>query len=301
MDQTVSVTLWSVNMGQTLRSRQEWIEQVDRVATEAVAQGSDVLVLPEYVSELWLTYCGAGLAPTQEVAAMAKEGEAMHAPMREIAERHKIALLAGSWPAAANGSFCNRAHLFVPGRKYTIVQDKMCLTPGEKNPDGWSLGVGKEFNVFEWNGLKCAMVICLDIEMPALSTLIAREAPDIDLIFVPSMTEKLSGYHRVFGCAKARGVELMTCLCVVGCVGATPLGVPRPNVSGGAVYLPCEEAFGFTGTLAQSTPCHQADDHGPRLHVSDIPVGAVRNQRARGTGEVWPGAWNAAGIAVKRV
>jgi predicted amidohydrolase len=118
--------------------------------------------------------------------------------------------------ADGKGGFLNRAHLFLPdGRE--IIQDKLCLTPAERDPAAWFLETGTEVTVVEWEGLRFATLICLDIELPALA---ARLAPlDLDLILVPSMTSKLSGFHRVFGCARARAIELMTTVCAVGAIG----------------------------------------------------------------------------------
>src|SRR5207249_7713500 len=41
----------------------------------------------------------------------------------------------------------------------------------------------------------------------------------LDLILVPAKTDMLSGFYRVFGCARARAIELQTVVCATGAIG----------------------------------------------------------------------------------
>src|SRR5690606_13537163 len=134
-----------------------------------------------------------------------------------------------------------------------IAQDKLCLTPGEQDPESWNLLPGNAVRVVEWEGLTLVTLICLDIELPALS---AKLAPlNLDLVLVPSMTGKLSGYSRVFSGAKARAVELLCAVGVCGAIGRAPGTTQNPtNVSGCALYLPCEPGLGMNGVLAATMP-----------------------------------------------
>lgn len=295
MTDTVSITLWATNLGRTLKGPEEWLTSIETVARESKEAGSALLVAPEYVSELWLTYAGASLSSPEEAAWMAQAGADLNDGLQAIADRVGIDILAGSWPVSdGEGGFNNTAHLYLTGGAQPIQQRKMCMTPPEKDPTLWGMRPHDELRIFNWNGLRCAILICLDIELPALSVRLAKEAPDLDLIFCPSMTEKPSGYNRVFGCAKARAVELMTTVAVVGVIGATPLGETRPNTSGAAIYLPCEADLGYDGRFAEIGPFTDApinDVLGPRLHARDIPVGVIRRLR-KSQPEVWPGSWS---------
>lgn len=298
--ETATVALWAVNMAKPLRNLDEWLSGVEAKLAEAAAGGADILVIPEYVSEQWLQYAPADLPTDQEIDFMATEGEKALPALSGLAVKHGVALLAGSFPIAAPGRdpdgapHVNRAHLFLPdGRR--IVHDKLSLTPSEMDPAGWNLNTGSRITLVEWNGLRLAMLICLDIEMPALSVALAQHAPQVDLLLVPSMTEKRSGYHRVFDCAKARAVELQTAVCVVGCIGSIPSDT-RPNYSGAAVYLPCEEAFGYDGRFAEIAGAAATEADGPLLIARDIPVADLRRMR-QGGAEVWPGAWSAAHVS----
>lgn len=302
MTDTVSITLWATDLGRPLPSGTAWLETMGRVAAESKDRGSSLLVAPEYVSEQWLTYAGPSAAPNDEAMLMADAGRALIGGIQDIADEHGIDILAGTWPVRrGDGRYVNCAHLFTVGGTAPFVQHKLCPTPAERNPASWNIAAGDRLRVFEWNGLRCAIVTCLDIELPALSARLAAEAPDLDLILCPSMTEKRSGYNRVFGCAKARAVELMTTVAVVGVIGATPLGEGRPNTSGAAIFIPCEPDLGYDGRFAEIGPFDAApadDPSGPRLHAKDIPVGAIRKLR-ESQPEVWPGAWTGADVTIE--
>ncbi|MEX2409056.1 MAG: nitrilase, partial [Rhodovibrionaceae bacterium] len=118
---------------------------------------------------------------------------------------------------------------------------------------------------------------------------------------VPSMTSKLAGYSRVFGCAKSRAVELQTAVLTVGTIGAASMNKPREtNISGASVFVPCEEALGHRGIAGEEIPPRDAvEGPGPMLIAKDLPVGLIRELRA-GAAEVWPGAWTADHVRIKR-
>jgi hypothetical protein len=102
------------------------------------------------------------------------------------------------------------------------------------------------------------------------------------------MTSKLAGYHRVFSCAKARAVELLTAVAAVGSIaGASGC---EQQISGASFFLPCEEKFGHTGVLSSIPPAYTAEGAGPLL-IGDLPLDEIRRMR-QGGAEVWPGAWN---------
>lgn len=293
MTDAFRIALWSVNLGVTSATMADWLHRVEERVREARVKGARLLLLPEYVSECFLAWKPAGLAATEEIAWMAGQAPEAAEGLRRIVERHGVSLVAGSMPWAAEGGHVNRTvALLADGR--TIRFDKLCLTPQEQDKESWDLVPGGRLSVFELEGVRIALLICLDIEMPALSGLLAPARPD--LVLVPSMTSQLSGYHRVYGCAKARAVELMASVAVCGTVGAARGTTQCPtNVSGAALYVPCEPELGFTGVAAEHPPVDGKGGEEPFL-VADVPVATVRRLR-KGGAEVWPGAWSAAHIA----
>lgn len=291
----VSIGLWATNLGVGLSGIDDWALRLDRKMAAAKADGADIFVIPEYASEQWLAFRPDGLSPERELAWMADLAPEACRHATGLSARHDMLLVAGSIPWHVEGGQSNRALIFTPeGRSY--YQDKLSLTPGEQDPENWNLTPGKALQVITWRGLRFSVLICLDIEMPALSCLIAPQS--LDLLLVPSMTAKPSGYNRVFGCAKARAVEQMCAVAVVGTTGTAVNTTQNPtNYSGCAVYVPCEPELGYDGVFARIDPDWDDGAEGPLLVARDVPIGVIRQLRA-GDAEVWPGGWAANHVSV---
>ncbi|MDX1711029.1 MAG: nitrilase-related carbon-nitrogen hydrolase [Rhodovibrionaceae bacterium] len=297
--ETLTVALWATNLARPLNGIEAWAQMVDMKMGEARARGADLLVMPEYCAEQWLSFA-PDLPATGEIAWMADQAPQALDAIGGLARKHGMALLAGTMPVHAETPepgrppYLNRAHLFLPDGRM-IKQDKLVLTPGERNPQAWDLSTGNQLAITNWRGLRVATAICLDVEMPAL---IAKLGPEeLDLVMVPSMTEKLSGHSRVFGCAKARAVELQAAVLAVGSIGAGETRKGRETTTGAAaVYLPCEEPLGMTGVAGWLPPRDFDDGPGPML-VAEVPVAAIRALR-NGAAEVWPGAWSAEHVEI---
>jgi len=293
MPEGFRLALWATNLSPPPAALASWLETVRHRAETAAAAAARLLVMPEYAAEAWLGFKPEGLRPDQEIAWMAGVAKEALPGLRRIAEEIGIALLPGTMPWAVGPAFRNRAWLIAPDARLAS-QDKLSLTPFEKDPASWLLEPGDGLRVVELDGLRLVILVCLDIEMPALSCRLAPLRPD--LVLVPSMTTA-SGHRRVFGCARARAVELMCAVACCGVVGvASGTTQNDENVSGNAVYLPCEPALGVTGRLLETPPTDGLDGTEP-FDIVDLPVGVIREIRAAG-GEVWPGAWSAEHIAI---
>lgn len=293
----LTLALWATNLAPPLNGLGAWAAKLEAKLAEARAGGAALLVLPEYMSEQWLSFAPAGLKPSEEIDWMAAQGREALALVRDLPARYGVALLLGSMPwREGSAPATNRAWLLLPDGR-VAKHDKLVLTPGEKNPVAWNLATGQSLEIVEWRGLRIGTLICLDVEMPALASLLAPQ--NLDLLLVPSMTEKLSGYSRVFGCAKARAIELMTVVAAVGAIGkAGGIASRGGNTSGASVFLPCEEALGFVGLAGEVKPQSETQGDGPLLIVKDLPIAEIRALRG-GKAEVWPGAWKADHVTVE--
>lgn len=295
MTDTLTIALWAKSMTPVLNGVGAWAAGVTDELARARDGAADMLVLPEWSAAQWLSFAPSDLAGTAEIAFMADQHEAALDAVAPAVARTGVALCAGTMPVAEGGVYRNRAFLLLPdGRR--CGQDKLTLTPTERDSEGWWLEPGNRVQVISWRGLRLAQIVCLDIEQPALAQLLAPL--DLDLLIVPSMTAKPSGYHRVFACARARAVELMLPVAVVGSVGSrrSPTET-ETNYGGAAVYLPCEQVFGFDGRHGELAPLGETSGAGPVLLARDIPVGRCRALRRIGA-EVWTGPWSASHIAV---
>jgi predicted amidohydrolase len=301
--ETISVALWAINLEPPATTLAGWVAGVEARMAEAQAAGARLLILPEFACAQWLSFAPSGLPLNQQVGWLASlTGEAL-AALRPLPARYGVTLLPGTMPFDAPSHdeaaprHLNRAWLLLPdGNAFT--QDKLCLTPSEQDPAGWLLSPGATVNVVPWEGLRVAIIVCLDVEFTSLWARLAKL--DLDLVLVPAKTDMLSGYYRVFGCAKARAIELQTIVCAVGAVG-TPLGHPANDtiVGGAAAFLPCEAALGHTGIAAALEPHTAATGLSPMLYALDLPIGLCRRIRhGAAEAEVWPGSWAADRITV---
>ena len=294
--ETLTVALCAPNLETPLTGLDAWLAEVEERAAAAAASGARLLVMPELACMQWLSFAPADL-PAEGVAPWLAElaGQAEGA-LEAIVARHGVALLPGSFPVYASADAklpTNQAWLLFPdGRR--LVQDKLCLTPIEEG----MFARGTELRVTTWEGIRLAIVICLDTEFTSLWSKLGKH--DIDLILIPAKTGMLSGYYRVFACARARAIELQTVVCAVGAVGE-PLQQPATDVGvgGAAAYLPCDQQLVPTGIAAAVEPRAPAGGGGAFLICPDLPVGATRRVRHGGAeAEVHPASWSADAIRI---
>jgi predicted amidohydrolase len=297
--ETLTVGLWATNLEQPMPSLPAWIDAVGRRLEEARAAGAGLLVLPELACMQWLAFGPADPPPAVAVDWLASVAAEAAPQLRAMAGASGVAVLAGSFsvrgPAGERPR--NQAWLFLPDGRLAI-QDKLYLTPSEED----TFAPGAEINVLHWAGLRLAIVVCLDVEVTALWARLGRL--DLDLVLVPAKTDLVSGFHRVFGCARARAIELQAPVCVVGAVGM-PLAHPAldTGMGGAAVYLPCESALGPTGRTGIAGgfgPVAAASGASPLLICPEVPVLACRRIRhGAAEAEVWPGSWPAHRLTIR--
>lgn len=301
--ETLTVALWATNLEPPAGSLAAWAAAVEARMAEASAAGARLLVLPEFACAQWLSFAPLGLPLDQHIPWLASLTADALAAMAPLPARYDMALLPGTLPFAVpdpvSGAVrhVNRAWLLTPDGG-SATQDKLCLTPSEQNPQGWLLSPGDSVTVVTWEGLRIAIVVCLDVELTALWARLATL--DLDLILVPAKTDLLSGYYRVFGCAKARAIELQTVVCAVGAVGS-PLGSPAVDtvVGGAAAFLPCEVSLGSIGVAAALEPHAATAGLSPLLLAHQLPLGHCRRLRhGAAEAEVWPGAWSADHVTI---
>ena len=302
--ETITVALWATNLEIVAANLATWIAAIDTRMAEAEAAGARLLVMPEFACSQWLGFAPPDLTIDQQIAWLAALTPVALDGLRLLPPRHRIALLAGTMPfaekcnhASSTPRHFNRAFLLLPDGR-VLTQDKLCLTPSEQNPAAWCLTPGAKFNVMMWNELRIAIVICLDVEFTSLFARLGKL--DLDLVLVPAKTDLLSGYYRVFGCAKARAIELQTVVCVVGAIGSA-LAHPTVDtvIGGAAAFLPCEHVLGSTGIAAALEPQTAASGLSPLLYAHNLPVGYCREMRhGAAEAEVFPGAWSADHVTV---
>jgi predicted amidohydrolase len=277
---------WVPNYATRFSNMDEWLGMVERIVIQAAQAGAQLLLLPEYVSESWLGFC-----PPDRVKPITEIWQAEQAPaalerLQALAERHQMLIVAGTIILKdEQDNWRNRAMIFFPDGT-SAHQDKLSMMPDERDMAG--LEPAQQLRIFNWNGYRFAVIICLDIQIPRLAaTLLAQGG--VDFLLVPSMTTRRSGYNRVSSCAAARAVELHCPVLLTDGVGTvTARGEEELNTGGAGLFVPCEVKLGFDGRRDVIGPFETLDKAEGLLFVAkDVPVASCREDRRSGACEAW--------------
>lgn len=176
-------------------------EQVLAMAEEA---GADLLVLPEYLNVL-LAFSPMGEIVEQvdtveeglELLSLERgrpvglhelfmeQSAFVRGKMDRVwgagARRTGMAVLAGTYFAADGGGLVNRAVLYAPDGTAAYIQDKLRLTPFEKQIIGLEPGSAADAELIELDGFQVGLSICRDTFFDDLRTLMKEADIWIDL------------------------------------------------------------------------------------------------------------------------
>lgn len=301
----ISIDLWAANLEPVLPDLQTWLASLEARVTQTAARGGQMLVLPEFACAQWLSFAPADMPTERTLGWLFECGEVALDSIAVMAAQYGISILAGTIPFLAEPldgipTYLNRAWLITPdGVRH--CQDKLSLTPLEAQGAGGVTVHGDAINVIEWNGLRVAMIICLDSEFTDLWSRLGTL--DLDLIIIPAKTDMITGYNRVFSCARARAIELQTVVCVLGAVGV-PFGEASTDtgVGGASVFTPCDVGVSLDGIHAALAPQTAAMMTDHVLIAADIPVGVCRRLRnGHAEAEVCPALWDAGHLIINDV
>jgi len=298
----VSIDLWAANLEPIVQDLQTWLAALEVRVAQTAARGGHMLVLPEFACAQWLSFAPADMPKANTLGWLFECGQIALDAIALMSTNYGVSILAGTIPfpaAPVNGipAYFNRAWLMTPdGARHS--QDKLSLTPLETQGAGGITVHGETINVIEWNGLRVAMIICLDSEFTDLWSRLGTL--NLDLVIIPAKTDMITGYNRVFGCARSRAIELQTVVCVLGAVGV-PFGAAMTDtgVGGASVFTPCDVGLSLDGIHAAIAPQTAAMITDHVLVAVDIPVGACRRLRnGLAEAEVCPALWHAGHLIV---
>jgi len=264
----VKVEAWTFDVGDAGKTIDAFAEEVIHRVETSWDSGIDLVLLPEY---LWAALEPI-LPPDADMEDIAKVVwvDLMPRLKKRLCRKGKHAIL-GTTPYLDPDSrhLYNRALIFSDGR--VLHQDKLFLTPWEHE-----FRAGRELNVFEMSGLRVAVIICLDIEVPELSARL--RGLNIDLLLVPSATETLYGSERVTRCASARAIELGCAVLVCPLVGKCDSSMVNVNLGKIALYLPALKAFAAYDRSEDTRLVHQGW-HALRVEVPEAVIQEAHRRR----------------------
>lgn len=265
----MTLDLLTFDPGLVCDSAGAYARHVVRRVEESWEAGADLVLLPEF---LWMGLephaRGAPGGSALERVAHCFQGDALP-ELRAALSRPGRAVVAGTCPYAEGGGLRNRAVIFHDGKE--AHQDKLHLTPweGEFAPGG-------SLRLWEFGGLRVAVVICLDIEIPELAARLRGR--EVDLILCPSATETLLGVERVDRCASARAVELGCFVGVAHLTGRAACELIDENVGRAAFYLPSQHVFRHAPRWVEG-PVHDSGCHALRVTLEPEALKKMRRMR----------------------
>lgn len=230
-----------------------WQKHVAGWVKDAVGQGAELLVFPEYGSMEMVSILAPDIQADilRQVSAMDQFKAQFCDFFAEQAMRHNVIIVAPSMPVIENGQHLNRAYVFSPNG-LAGYQDKLFMTRFEN--EEWGIqSAPKVLTVFEASWGKFGIQICYDVEFPLGSHLMCAEGAT--LILAPSCTETIRGATRVHVGARARALENQAYVSVSQTVGNAEWS-PAVDINYGyaAFYSTPDKDLPEEGIIAQNEP-----------------------------------------------
>ena len=261
------------------KSLQDMFEQVEYFVDSIASYKSDFALLPELFN-------GPLLAEFNHM----NEAEAMRAlsqytpKIKEFfmkkAIEYNVNIITGSLPSMEDERLKNVG--YICHRNGNVDQyEKIHITPDEAK--AWGIKGGNTLKAYDTDAGKIGVLICYDVEFPELGRLLAEQ--DMQILFVPFLTDTQNAYMRVRTCAMARAIENECFVAITGSVGNLPK-VENMDISysQSAVFTPCDFAFPANGVKSEATPNTEM------VLIADVDLqlldelhtyGSVRNLRDR--------------------
>jgi predicted amidohydrolase len=270
----VRVAAWQYPI-ERLASWDAWRAKLAAGIAEAAERGAELCVVPEYAS-MELT----SLLPPAVQEDLAAQLDALQPLLpgyveayAELARRHRLTIVAGSFPEARpGGTYRNRLRVHGPAGGAATVE-KLQMTRFEREQWGVQAGAGQ--TVIDLGPARLGVAICYDAEFP----LIARRlvAAGAQVIAVPSCTDALAGYHRVRIACAARALENQCYVVQAPTVGLAPWSIAvDENVGAAGVFAPADRGFPDDGVVALGAL------DAPGWLVADLDLDALARVRRDG-------------------
>jgi predicted amidohydrolase/GNAT superfamily N-acetyltransferase len=181
---------------------------------------------------------------------LAKYTQPITEEFAKLAVSYNVNIISGSMPKIDEDSLYNVSYLF---RRNGSMEEVYKIHPTPSEISSWGMRGGDEVRTFDTDAGKIGILICYDVEFPELSRILAMQ--DMQILFVPFLTDTQNGYNRVKFCAQARAVENECYVAIAGGVGNLP-NVNNMDISyaQSAVFTPSDFGFPVTGIQSEATP-----------------------------------------------
>lgn len=271
----VSVSAFPIKRCESL---DDFFQAVTQYVSDAKAAGSQVVVFPEFLGMglLW-SHPQAEMIDNTQVAGFYREVfnplyEGYKSRMAALAQDQNIWIVGATYWHEVNGKAVNTSFAFSPDGA-VLEQDKIHLTRGERVIDTCG---GNAIKAFDIGGVKCAMIVCYDVQFPELTRHFATEG--VEVLFVPTLTET-RGAWREWHSGHARALENQMYVCISPLLGALDVPNDYKTVCKGQAFVACPIDNRFKiddGTYAAG------EMNAPGLIHASLDLELLRLSRAKG-------------------
>ncbi|MFN2127593.1 MAG: bifunctional GNAT family N-acetyltransferase/carbon-nitrogen hydrolase family protein [Anaerolineales bacterium] len=225
------------------------IEQMEYFIDAVSDYQSDFILFPEFFNAPLMAEFNH-LGEAKAIRELAKYTQPIRDKFLEFAVSYNVNIITGSMPVVENEKLYNISYLCRRDGSWDSYR-KIHPTPSEIS--AWGMVGGNEIKTYDTDCGKIGILICYDVEFPELARLYAKE--DVNILFVPVLTDTQTGYYRIRRCAQARAIENECYVAIAGCVG----NLPRVNnmdiqYAQSAVFTPSDFAFPSNAVKAEATP-----------------------------------------------
>ncbi|NBU36414.1 MAG: GNAT family N-acetyltransferase, partial [Bacteroidetes bacterium] len=225
------------------------LEQVEYFVDAVSDYKSDFIVFPALFNAPLLAEFNH-LGEAKAVRELARYTEPLLQKFIEYAMAYNINIITGSMPIVEDGHLLNVSYLC---RRDGTWNSCYKIHPMPSELSAWGMVGGNKLSIFDTDAGKIGILIDYDICFPELARWYARN--NVQILFVPFLTDTQNGYNRVRLCAQARAIENECYVAIAGCVG----NLPKVNnmdiqYAQSGIFTPTDFAFPVNGVRAEATP-----------------------------------------------
>ena len=215
----------------------DWRRHTEDWVSEAVEQGAQLLLFPEYGSMELESIFPLHIRKDvrRQIQELQQKREDFCQVFADLARKYEVILVAPSFPVQEDGVFVNRVYVFST-KGLVGYQDKFFITRFEG--EEWGVqSAPKVLTLFEAPWGNFGIQICYDVEFNLGSKLLTSAGAC--LILAPSCTETRRGASRVHIGARARALETQAYTIVSQTVGEAPYAPAVEQNYGYAAFYCC--------------------------------------------------------------
>jgi predicted amidohydrolase/predicted N-acetyltransferase YhbS len=268
-----SVRVVSVQyMQRAIKSFEEFETMVEYFVDVTGDYRSDFVLFPELFTMQLLSIKNEQVRPNVAIENMTKYSDRIREMFRKFALKYNVNIIGGSHPTLVEGKVRNISYIAL--RDGSVhEQAKIHPTPDEKY--WWNIEGGDEVKPIETDCGPIGVLICYDSEFPELTRHLVNQ--NVQLLFVPFLTDNRQGYCRVRYCCQARAVENQIYVATAGNVGNLPR-VANIDIqyAQSAIFTPCDFPFAKDGIAAEASPNVEM------VAIADLRTDILLEARANG-------------------